>query len=142
VLAGAFAPEPISFGVTLAITGVCSLSVLNTANAYVQTTTPPRLRGRVMSLYIAIFLGGSILGGPTIGWIANTAGPRWAMVLGSAAGFIAFAIAAVYFVRTRRVGLEWRMARRWPIAIRIGAGDTREDAAINLAVIEAESRRI
>jgi MFS family permease len=113
---------------------------MNSANAYVQTTTKPSVRGRVMSLYMAIFMGGSVVGAPVIGWIANAVGPRWAMAAGGSAGFVAAAIAAVYFVRTRHIRLRWEPTRRWPL--RIGSGPRARDlATTEIAVVETETQR-
>ncbi|MDH5151267.1 MFS transporter [Kocuria palustris] len=88
-LLAALAPTPLLFGLCLIPLGMASLTMTTTANAYVQTTTEPRFRGRVMSLYTAILMGGTPIGAPLIGWVIDTAGPRWglgAAVLAGAAG--------------------------------------------------------
>jgi MFS family permease len=140
--AAALAPNPILFGVFLGVVGLCSVSTLNSANAYVQTTTEPSLRGRVMSLYMSILMGGTLIGAPTVGWVANAAGPRWAMAVGAAAGLLSAAVAAIYWIRVRRVTVAWIPAQRWPLALRFGdAVVSRELATTEIAVVEAESQR-
>lgn len=65
--------------------------------------TEPRFRGQVMSLYTAILMGGTLIGAPLIGWVIDTAGPRWglgAAVLAGAAG------ACVGLLHRRRLRAE------------------------------------
>ncbi|HWM35021.1 MAG TPA: MFS transporter, partial [Pseudolysinimonas sp.] len=116
----ALAPNHLLFGAALVLVGFAGLTAMTTANGYVQTTTVPEMRGRVMALYIAIFMGGTPVGAPLVGWVADTLGPRWALGMGAASGFVAAGIAAVYWIRVRRVRLAWDGERRWPIAVRYG----------------------
>jgi MFS family permease len=141
--AAALMPEPVTFGVALVLVGLSGLTVMTTANGYVQTTTAPAMRGRVMALYIAIFMGGTPVGAPLVGWVADTLGPRWSLGLGAASGFVAAGIAAVYWIRVRQVRLAWDGARRWPIAVRYGRGPAadRELATTEIAVVESQTQR-
>jgi len=54
----------------------------------------------VMALRLAVALGGTPIGAPVVGWVANRFGPRWALVVGALSGFAA-ALVAVY-VMTRQ----------------------------------------
>jgi len=141
VLAASLAPNIYVFGAVLIVVGFCSLTTMTTANAYVQTTTRPAMRGRVMALYLAIFLGGTPLGAPIIGAVSDAVGPRIAMGAGGVAGFLTAAIAAIFFLRTRRVRVRF-VRRRWPLAIHYGrsVGD-RELATTEIAIVEAETQR-
>ncbi len=65
-----------SYSFALPICGFLGLTTMISANTYVQTTTPPELRGRVMGLYILIFLGATPIGSPLIGWLADVVGVR------------------------------------------------------------------
>ena len=47
---------------------------LSTCNTYLQTSSPPELRGRVVSIYVWIFQGLAPIGGFAAGWIAQQAG--------------------------------------------------------------------
>ena len=141
--AAAVMPDPVSFGVALVLVGFAGLTVMTTANGYVQTTTAPAMRGRVMALYIAIFMGGTPIGAPLMGWVADTLGPRWSLGLGAASGIIAAGIAAVFWIRTRHVRLAWDGDGRWPISVRYGdevEGD-RELATTEIAVVETQTQR-
>ena len=48
-----------AYAATLMFTGFAVVTMLTTANGYVQTTTDPALRGRVLALYMAILMGGT-----------------------------------------------------------------------------------
>jgi hypothetical protein len=55
-----------------------------------------------MAIYMAIFMGGTVVGAPVIGWIANTLGPRDGLVAGGLAGIAAAAVGTVWMARGRR----------------------------------------
>ena len=40
------------------------------------------MRGRVIAILLAIALGGTPVGAPIVGWVADTFGPRWALGVG------------------------------------------------------------
>ncbi len=138
----ALAPNIWIFGVTLVFTGFAALTMMATANAYVQTTTRPAMRGRVMALYLAVFLGGTPLGAPIVGWVANEFGPRWAMGVGMLSGLLAGGIAVLFYIRTREVSVRWTRERRWPLRLQYGrSAADRELATTEIAIIEAETSR-
>ncbi len=89
------------FGLALVIIGASAQTFTNTANSTVQLSTEPAMRGRVMALFLAIALGGTPLGAPLVGWVADTFGPRWALGVGAAAGFAAAAV-GIYYLATHR----------------------------------------
>jgi MFS family permease len=90
----AFAPGYWSFAAALLVIGVAYLSFVNATNPLMQLSTPPAMRGRVMALRIGVALGGTPLGAPLVGLVADRCGPRWALGLGAASGFAAAAVAA------------------------------------------------
>jgi MFS family permease len=139
----ALAPDTLLFGAALVLVGFAGLTTMTTANAYVQTTTAGEMRGRVMALYLAIFMGGTTIGAPLLGWIADTAGPRWSLATGAASGFVAAAIAAVFWIRTRKVRLAWDAERRWPLSLAYGQGSEadRDLATTEIAVVETQTQR-
>ena len=49
--------------------------MITTANAFVQMTVHAEMRGRVMALYMCIFMGGTPLGAPLLGWVAESGAP-------------------------------------------------------------------
>ncbi len=99
----AFMPTYWLYAATLMFTGFAVVTTLTTANGYVQTTTDPTLRGRVLALYMAILMGGTPLGAPIVGWVATEFGPRAAIGLGAAAAFVAFGVGAVWMLASGRI---------------------------------------
>lgn len=101
----ALAPNYFWFGVALVPVGLFALTMLTSANGYVQATTDAVMRGRVMALYMAIFMGGTPIGAPLVGWVANVAGPRWAMAVAAGSGLVAAAIGLVWVIRAKALRL-------------------------------------
>jgi len=120
----ALMPSYWTFAAVLVAVGLSSITLMTTANSTVQLSTAPEMRGRVMALYMAIFTGGTPLGAPIVGWVADTAGPRWAIGVGAAAGFVAAGIAVVWLVRRQHL----RVRRVVPVAAAADAGVVRRIA--------------
>ena len=91
----ALAPNYWAFAATLVIIGTSALTLTNTTNSLMQLSTEPSMRGRVMALRVGIGLGGTPIGAPFVGWVADHYGPRWALGIGAASGFAAAIVAAV-----------------------------------------------
>ncbi|HEV2153701.1 MFS transporter [Bradyrhizobium sp.] len=89
----ALAPGYWLFAAALVVIGVAALTVMNTSNALMQLSTEPAMRGRVMALRLGVALGGTPIGAPIVGWVADHFGPRWALGIGATAGFAAAIIA-------------------------------------------------
>ena len=84
----------------LIVVGVAYMTFVTATNGLMQLSTEPAMRGRVMALRVAVALGGTPIGAPTVGWIADRFGPRWALGVGALSGFAAAAV-AISAVRTR-----------------------------------------
>jgi len=91
----AIAPDYWLFAGALVVIGVAALTFTNASNSMMQLSTEPAMRGRVMALRLGIALGGTPIGAPIVGWVADHLGPRWALGVGAASGFGA-AIVAIY----------------------------------------------
>jgi MFS family permease len=91
----ALAPGYWWFGAALMIIGAAGVIFTNGTNSIMQLSTEPAMRGRVMALRVGVALGGTPIGAPIVGWVANHFGPRWALGIGAGAGFAA-ALVAVY----------------------------------------------
>ena len=92
---GSLAPGYWWFASALVVIGAAALTLTNATNSMMQLSTEPAMRGRVMAFRVAIALGGTPIGAPLVGWVANRFGPRWALSVGAASGFAA-ALVAVY----------------------------------------------
>jgi MFS family permease len=90
----ALAPGYWWFAASLVVIGAAALTFTNGTNSVMQLAAEPAMRGRVMALRIGVALGGTPIGAPIVGWVANQFGPRWALGIGAAAGFAA-ALAAI-----------------------------------------------
>jgi MFS family permease len=97
----AMAPGYWWFAAALVIIGAALLTFGNGTNSTMQLSTEPAMRGRVMALRVAIALGGTPIGAPIVGWVANHFGPRWALGIGAAAGFTAALVAAYVLARRK-----------------------------------------
>ena len=97
-------PDFTAFALLLLLTGMAGLTVATTANAVMQTSVTPQLRGRVMGVYMLVFMGGTPIGSPLVGWMAGALGVRWTLALCGVATALS-AVSAAY-------ALAWRTDRR------------------------------
>jgi MFS family permease len=139
----ALTPNLWLFAVVLVLVGVASLTMMNTANAYVQTSTPPIYRGRVMALYMAIFAGGTPIGAPIVGWVANAFGPRWALGIGALSGIAALLVAVTWLVVSKGMRLGLSPASRFGLRLRFDGipSDDRELATQEIAIVQGTTER-
>jgi MFS family permease len=110
--AAALAPTYGLFAVALVPVGLAALTALTTANAMVQLRVEPYMRGRVMALYMAIFMGGTPVGAPIIGWIGDVFGPRWTIAIGTVAVALALGGVSVWLARHENVRVSYESQRR------------------------------
>ena len=75
-------PSYLTFALLTPLIGISALTLITSANAYMQLHTEPGVRGRVMALYMMIFMGGTPVGAPVIGWMGEAFGARWTLILG------------------------------------------------------------
>lgn len=97
-------PDFVTFGLMLLFTGVAGLTIATTANAVMQTSVDAELRGRVMGVYLLVFMGGTPIGSPLVGWLAGIVGVRWTLALCGVSTALAAVVAAYV--------LAWRTDRR------------------------------
>jgi len=109
-VAAALSPGYWLFGGSLVLIGVSMLTFLNTSNALMQLTTEPALRGRVMAIRLGIALGGTPIGAPIVGWVADQCGPRWSLAIGAVAGVSSALVGALYLARSGSPFFPWRQA--------------------------------
>jgi MFS family permease len=98
-----------SFWLFLALlvpTGLTLLTLNTAANSVVQLGSAPDMRGRVMGLYMLVFLGGAPFGSPLVGWVAEQFGPRMSMLAGGVISAVAAAVIGVLLARRRGVGMR------------------------------------
>ena len=70
------------------------------------------MRGRVVSLYLMVFIGSAPLGSPLIGFIGEYMGARWALVISGLAAGTGIAVAGLLYARMRKIRLRSIVRRR------------------------------
>ncbi|MBD8868478.1 MFS transporter [Nocardioides donggukensis] len=101
IVAG-LAPSYLVFALVIPLVGLSALTMITAANAFVQLHTDAGMRGRVMALYLMIFMGGTPAGAPFVGWIGETFGARWTLLGGGALTILGTLLAAGLFWRHER----------------------------------------
>ena len=89
------------FGLALILIGISAQTFTTSTISTVQLSTDPLVRGRVMAILLAIAMGGTPIGAPIVGHIADRFGPRIALLVGAASG-IGAAIVGVHYLVTHR----------------------------------------
>lgn len=107
-----------AFLVMLVPTGIAMMTFTTAANATMQLSVAPEMRGRVMGLYMFVFLGTNPLGAPLVGWMAEQFGPRLSIVLG---GLVATVTALVVTVLAAPRGLLVQTVRTSSLGRRAGS---------------------
>ncbi len=114
----AAAPSMPIFGAVMVLSGFWCLMFLTGSNQLVQVSSNMSIRGRVMSLYIMVLIGGQAIGGPMLGWLSEHASPHVALLV--AGGVPALAALTVAVVLARKGSLLLRVSlkdRRHPVSI-------------------------
>ncbi|MFP5347554.1 MAG: MFS transporter [Actinomycetes bacterium] len=135
----AFMPTYELFAVALIPVGLSSLTLMTAANSTVQTTTDPAMRGRVMALYMTIFMGGTPLGAPVVGWIGETFGAPWSIAVGGIVALPAALAATWYVARRNDVKVRYRLHARPHLLVQVQPLQT-VDSGATAAASEAERR--
>ncbi len=83
--------SPVLTGTMLFLTGICAIANNALINGLLQARVPNELRGRVMAIYVTVYVGMNPIGSALSGWIARTTGAPWA-IGGMAAVLFVFAV--------------------------------------------------
>ncbi len=94
-------PTFTTYMIWLPICGVSALTTLVSANSIVQTSSDPAIRGRVMGLYLLIFMGGTPFGSPLIGVMSELIGIRPTITICGAVSLLTSIL--VWFIYKNRV---------------------------------------
>ncbi len=119
--------------------GLTALTMMTTANATIQTTTEPSMRGRVMALYMMVFLGATPIGSPIVGWIGEQFGARWSIGIGSIASLLVAIGAAAWSIRHWDLEVSYHLHRP---RLRVTYPSGRASAAAEAEAREVAARRI
>ena len=89
------------YSLWLPICGISALTMLISANSYVQVNSDPAVRGRVMGIYMLIFMGGTPFGSLLIGYLTETVGVRETIAL--CGGFSLLVCVLIWFFFSKKV---------------------------------------
>jgi predicted MFS family arabinose efflux permease len=104
--ASSLMPNYFLFGITLMLVGVAAQTFNTTAIGAVQLATEPSVRGRVMAIFLAVAQGGTPIGAPIVGWVADHYGPRTALLVGALAGIFAAAVWLSFLITHRNLRMQ------------------------------------
>jgi len=96
------APTFTIYALILPISGISAITTMISANTFVQANSDIAIRGRIMGIYMFIFMGGTPIGSPLIGFCAENFGIRWTM---GGCGLITALAALISFTRYRNKAL-------------------------------------
>ncbi len=136
--AAALMPTYWSFALALIPVGVSALTLLTSANATVQMTVAPAMRGRVMALYMAIFMGTTPIGAPLIGWIGELWGPRWTILFGGLVAMVTTVSALIFLMWSKQLRFGYDAETRLRLTLRPSRARLRAQALEKLAAQQAE----
>jgi MFS family permease len=121
-------PTYLTFMFALPFVGAAALTVITAANATVQLAADPAVRGRVTALYTAVFFGGTPLGAPLVGVVAEAFGARWSLIGGGSVSAAATVVLAGLLMRSKGLAVRPRIRPRPHLQIQ-GAGRSARRAA-------------
>jgi MFS family permease len=108
----AIMPTYLTFALVLPLVGLASLTMLTTANATMQLSIEPTMRGRVMALYMTVLMGGTTIGSPLIGFVGQEFGARWSLIVGGGLTTIGAVASVLYFSHRRGLSIRPRLLPR------------------------------
>jgi MFS family permease len=107
-------PDEIAFGLTLVALGVANLLFITAANSLVQMSSNIGIRGRVMSIYVLVLLGGQAIGGPIMGWVVSSFGPHVGIAVSGIVPALAAVVIGIHLARRHELRLSVRLEGRTP----------------------------
>lgn len=115
-IASGLMPTYYTYMAVLPLVGLSVLTMATTANALIQMTAAPAMRGRVAALYVMVFIGSVPFVAPGIGWVAETLGPRTALVSTGILAGLGIAVTTLWYLRQSDRNVTWRQTTlhlRW-----------------------------
>ncbi|SOE73219.1 Predicted arabinose efflux permease, MFS family [Streptomyces sp. OV198] len=130
-VAAALAPSFWLFALLMVPIGIFGLTVNVTANTAVQMGTDPAMRGRVMALFMMVFMGGTPLGAPLVGWVTDAYGARVGFALGGLVSAVAATTVGLVLARVGglRLSVGWHRGHPQVSFVPREAGEQKERMA-------------
>ena len=102
-IAAGLMPQYWMFAAWLPVMGICAITMMNALQTTVQMTVDSHMRGRIMALYMMILMGGTPVGAPLIGWVGETFGARWTLIIGGGVTLLAVIGATIWVMRKQDI---------------------------------------
>jgi MFS family permease len=123
-------PTYLSFALFVPVIGLCTITLLNSANATLQLTSDPAYRGRVMALYMTVVMGGTPLGSPLIGYIGEHLGARWTLIIGGTMVLVGVGLSVLVYERSS-AGLKNRSVANGPPTKEASTSSSDDEATLD-----------
>jgi MFS family permease len=107
------APSFLIFALLQIPMGLAGVQVMTTANAIVQISVSPELRGRVMALWVAAVMGLTPIVSPIVGWVGSAYGARATVWFNTFWVVLAFIVSSLYLYSRGDVELHMSRQRPW-----------------------------
>jgi MFS family permease len=109
-----------SFAAMLPLVGLTALTMITTANATIQLTVDPDMRGRVSAIYLMIFMGGTPVGAPLIGVIGAAFGARWTLTGAGIITFVGLLVSLAIYLRSTGKRISRQPGHLWQPTVSAG----------------------
>lgn len=119
------APSSLWFCVLLVGAGCLRLLYEVLSDSLVQLSSNLKVRGRIVSLYVAIVAGGQAIGSPGMGLLTDALGPRVALVVAGAVPLCTAIAISIHLARSGSLRVRFRL-RRGQSIISLAAPDRTE----------------
>lgn len=100
-LVASVAPGYWTWVALMPLVSMAALSMTTAANAAVQSTSAPGLRGRAVAAFLMVMMGGAPVGAPALGWLADATSPRVAVAAGGAFTLVVMVVATAALHRAQ-----------------------------------------
>ncbi|MEU5854708.1 MFS transporter [Nocardiopsis dassonvillei] len=130
-------PGYVPFVLVLVPMGVAFMTYVTTLNATFQLSVDSRMRGRVMSMFLLVFMGVAPIGAPVVGLLADTFGPETSLVIGGAVTLVVVAVISALLFRAKGVRPRDVLPGRRPSS----DAETAEEATAEEETAETGSER-
>jgi MFS family permease len=114
-------PSYLTLLLVLVPTGAVVLTLATSCNSTVQLGSSPEMRGRVMALYILVFMGGTPIGAPLIGLAVEHFGPRSGLIIGGAICAVAGIVVLAATLHNRQLRMVTHLRPRPHVHVVPGA---------------------
>ncbi len=112
-IAAGLMPGYLAFVLVLVPMGVLFMTYVTTLNATFQLTVDSRMRGRVMSIFLLVFMGVAPIGAPVVGLLADAFGPRASLVVGGVVTVVVVTALSALLMRAKDVRWPALLPARW-----------------------------